>query len=126
MVGMAEIGERTDRFHHVLTSELGQPMFLTQEEVGGAWRETLPSLARCLPAPYPIFDAECALSQISLDSRGIVPIFELFRTSSQGRYQCTTREFWSTRNPIDSMTVSSRSTAAPGWRCISPTRTAIA
>ncbi|MCD4750091.1 MAG: hypothetical protein K8R59_12025 [Thermoanaerobaculales bacterium] len=54
---MSEVGKNPDRFHQVLSSELGQPLFLTAEEIEGGWREVLPSLARCLPAPYPIFDA---------------------------------------------------------------------
>ncbi len=44
-----------DRFGQVLRSGLLRPLFLTEEELDGRWREALPELARHLPPPYPVF-----------------------------------------------------------------------
>jgi hypothetical protein len=42
-------------FQLVLTDELRRPVVLTPDEVGGGWRDLFPTLASCLPTPYPIF-----------------------------------------------------------------------
>ena len=42
-------------FQLVLTDELRRPIMLTPDEVGGGWRDLFPTLASCLPTPYPIF-----------------------------------------------------------------------
>jgi hypothetical protein len=42
-------------FQLVLTDELRRPVLLTPDEVVGGWRSLFPSLASCLPTPYPIF-----------------------------------------------------------------------
>jgi hypothetical protein len=42
-------------FQLVLTEELKRPVLLTSDEVAGGWRSLFPSLAFCLPTPYPIF-----------------------------------------------------------------------
>ena len=42
-------------FQLVLTDELRRPLILTSDEVIGGWRQLFPSLAACLPTPYPIF-----------------------------------------------------------------------
>lgn len=44
-----------DTFQKVLDDDLKTPVYLTLEEVRGGWRDLFPDLARCLPAPYPIF-----------------------------------------------------------------------
>jgi hypothetical protein len=48
----------TQAFHRVLTEDLRQPLYLTHEEVRGAWRDMFSELAACLPAPYPIFGTD--------------------------------------------------------------------
>jgi len=45
-------------FRRVLTEDLRQPMYLTPDEVRGAWCDLFPELAACLPAPYPIFGTD--------------------------------------------------------------------
>ena len=52
-----------DRFEQVLRTSLPRPLFLTEEELDGKWREALPDLVDHLPAPYPVF---------SLDEENIV------------------------------------------------------
>ena len=42
-------------FQLVLTDELRRPVVLTSDEVGGGWRDLFPTLASCLPPPYPVF-----------------------------------------------------------------------
>jgi len=42
-------------FQLVLTEELRRPVVLTSDEVVGGWQTLFPSLAACLPTPYPIF-----------------------------------------------------------------------
>lgn len=42
-------------FQLVLTDELRRPVVLTPDEVGGGWRNLFPTLASCLPTPYPVF-----------------------------------------------------------------------
>jgi hypothetical protein len=44
-----------DAFRQVLQEELRHPLYLTQDEVDGGWRELFPVLASSLPAPFPIF-----------------------------------------------------------------------
>ncbi len=45
-------------FQKVLTEDLRPPAYLTPEEVRGGWMDLFPELARCLPAPYPIFGTD--------------------------------------------------------------------
>jgi hypothetical protein len=45
-------------FRRVLAEDLRQPVYLTSEEVRGAWCDLFPDLASCLPAPYPIFGTD--------------------------------------------------------------------
>jgi hypothetical protein len=45
-------------FRRVLTEDLRQPVYMTSEEVRGAWRDLFPELAACIPAPYPIFGTD--------------------------------------------------------------------
>jgi hypothetical protein len=42
-------------FQLVLTDELRRPVLLTPDEVGGGWKDLFPTLASCLPTPYPVF-----------------------------------------------------------------------
>lgn len=42
-------------FQLVLNDELRRPVVLTPDEVNGGWRDLFPTLASCLPPPYPIF-----------------------------------------------------------------------
>ncbi len=42
-------------FRLVLAEELRHPVALTPDEIAGGWRDLFPSLASCLPPPYPIF-----------------------------------------------------------------------
>ena len=44
-----------EAFRQVLHEELRNPVYLTQDEVGGSWRELFPALATSLPAPFPLF-----------------------------------------------------------------------
>ncbi len=44
-----------DRFGQILRASLPRPLFLTEEELDGKWREALPELSGHLPAPYPVF-----------------------------------------------------------------------
>jgi hypothetical protein len=45
-------------FQRVLTEDLRPPAYLTPEEIRGGWQDLFPELARCLPAPYPIFGTD--------------------------------------------------------------------
>jgi hypothetical protein len=45
-------------FQRVLTEDLRPPAYLTPEEIRGGWQDLFPDLARCLPAPYPIFGTD--------------------------------------------------------------------
>lgn len=55
---MAPTASSLQAFRRVLTEDLPQPMYLTPEEVSGAWCDLFPELASCLPAPYPIFGTD--------------------------------------------------------------------
>jgi hypothetical protein len=54
MPGMAQ-GNQADGFSHVLGGEIRRPLFLSQDEIRGGWRDVLPGLAECMPQPYPVF-----------------------------------------------------------------------
>lgn len=45
-------------FQLVLTDELRRPVILTSDEVVGGWQNLFPTLAACLPTPYPIFGSD--------------------------------------------------------------------
>lgn len=44
-----------EAFRQVLHEDLKHPIYLTTEEVGGAWCDLFPALSSSLPAPFPIF-----------------------------------------------------------------------
>lgn len=44
-----------DAYQRVLQQELRPPLYLSEEEVRGGWRQLFPELARTLPRPYPIY-----------------------------------------------------------------------
>ncbi len=45
-------------FQRVLTEDLRPAAYLTPEDIRGGWQQLFPELARCLPAPYPIFGTD--------------------------------------------------------------------
>jgi hypothetical protein len=55
---MARDEKTLDAFRQVLSEELRNPLYLTQEEVDGGWSDLFPVLAASMPAPFPIFNRD--------------------------------------------------------------------